>query len=254
MAALVALKREQHQSLYIQEGAENNFASSQHLLNLKIHEVGHAGTSLPVFLMKDPKSGVWRVSAVTSFAMGTNLFVEDNQWQPTFKPLAMQTFPFFLMKAEGEGKGYTVGIDPESNAFSEQSGDTIFTDEGKASQRLMKATQLLEASIEQDIQTYQFGQAINDLGLVKAINLVIHRPDGSQETLQGLCTIDEDKLNALSGEQLKSLSDKGYLAPMYAILMSIYQLNSLIRRNNLDQRFNTISEVKIAVNSGNSFS
>ncbi|REL25632.1 SapC family protein [Thalassotalea euphylliae] len=261
MTALVALNSEQHQSLCIKANAELEFAASQHLLSLKVQEVGQAGSSFPVFLMKDPSSGVWRISAVASFAMGTNLFVESGQWLPAFKPLAMQTFPFYLMKAPGEEKGYTIGINPASAAFSEQktqADQAIFSSSGKASAQLMRVTQLLEASIEQDIHTYQFGQAMQELGLVKAINLVIHRQDGSQETLQGLCTIDEDKLNALSGEQLKSLSEKGYLSPIYAMLTSIYQLNALIRRNNRrnkqDARFGAIKEIKIAVNSGNTFS
>lgn len=252
MTTLVALNSEQHQSLFIKEQAETNFAAKQHLINLRVHEIAQALTSLPVFLMKDPNSGVWRISAITSFSMGHNLLVENGQWQVGFKPLAMQTYPFYLMKAEGDAKGYTVGIDPESEAFSSESGAPIFSEKGKAGEHLSKATRLLEASIEQDIQTYQFGQAIHDLGLVKAINLVVHRQDGSQETLQGLCTIDEDKFNALSGEQLIMLRDKGYLAPIHAILFSIYQLNDLIHRNNQNTNFTAINEIKIAVNAGDS--
>ena len=260
MAQLVALSAEQHQSLYLNKHAESQFAASQHLLTLRVNEVGQAISSFPTFLMKDPHSGLWRLAAITSFVMGSNLFVQDNEWQAAFKPSALQTFPFFLMKVdEQQGQdqkaNYTVGIDPTSAAFSADAGEEIFTSSGKASMHLSKVTAMLEADIQHDIHTYQFGQLLHELGLIKPINIVIYRQDGSeggssQETLQGLCTIDEDKFNTLPVEQLESLRAKGYLLPINALLLSIYQLNNLIRRNNDDPAMTKIEQIKLAVNAG----
>jgi len=250
MSELVVLSSENHKNYKIVEHADIHFAQQQHLLNVRVNELGQAVTSFPVFLMKDNQSGVWRLSAIASFEVGRSLFVKDNQWLATYKPSSMQSFPFFLMRSPDDGKSYTVGIDEKSSAFSQDEGEAIFETSGKAGVRLSQATKALQTAVQYDINTYQFGHDLYQLGLIKPINIILQRDGGKNETLQGLCTIDEDKFNSLSTEQLTMLKDKGYLMPIHALLLSIYQLNTLVRRNNDDSSFSAIAQVKLEVNNG----
>jgi hypothetical protein len=73
---------------------------------------------------------------------------------------------------------------------------------------------------------------LDEMGLIKAMDVLVHYADGRTHTLQGLYTPDEEKLQTLAIEELDKLREKGYLAPIYAMLISIYQFNALILRNN----------------------
>lgn len=251
MAELVELNSSTHKTLKVVDSAELDYAASQHILNVRVAEVGQAVTSFPVFLMKDVNSGYWKLSAITSFEAGSNLFVQDNQWQAVFKPSQLQTYPFFLMNSPQGDNQYTIGIVEQSDAFSTENGQTVFDDNGKASIMLSQVKTKLETDIQRDIQTFQFGKALDELGLCKSINLVLTYQDGTVQKLQGLCTIDEDKLNSLSTEQIAGLQKQGYLMPIHAMLISINQLNGLIQRNNRHSQFKVIQQIKLEVNKPN---
>ena len=248
MAELVELNSSTHKSLKVVENAELEYAASQHILNIRVAEVGQAVTSFPVFLMKDVNSGYWKLSAITSFETGSNLFVQNKKWQAIFKPSQLQTYPFFLMNSPTGDNQYTIGIVEQSDAFSTEHGQTVFEENGKASMMLSQVKTILESDIQRDIQTFQFGKVLDELGLCKSINLVLTYQDGSVQKLQGLCTIDEDKLNGLSTEQLAGLQKQGYLLPIHAMLISINQLNGLIQRNNQQSQFKVIQQIKLEVN------
>ena len=77
--------------------------------------------------------------------------------------------------------------------------------------------------------------------------MLVQYGDDAVQTLKGLHTLDEDKLQSLPAEQLQELSKKGYLAPIYAMLVSIFQLNALIRKHNSIDSLNNVKHVKLEV-------
>jgi len=52
-------------------------------------------------------------------------------------------------------------------------------------------------------------------------------------------------MQLLSAEQLAHLNTKGYLAPIHAILLSILQLNSIVKKNNANDELKNIGQVKL---------
>lgn len=247
MAELTKLSSAEHGSLKVIENAALEVARKQHVVNVRVAEVGKTVSSFPVFATKVPTTGRWALTAVASFVPESNLFAEDDHWSATYLPTCMQTYPLFLMNSEEGENQYTVGIDETSSAFSSETGETLFDDQGKASLYLSRMTALLEADIKNDIQTYQFTDKVNELGLYKSINLVVHSADGSVQTIQGLHTIDEEKLHGLDAQTLEDLNKRGYLAPMHAMLISIFQVNGLIRKHNNVAGSRNIREVKLEV-------
>lgn len=248
MSTLVELSPSLHGDVKIASNSSLLFAAKQHLLSLRVQEVGHAVCNFPVFLTKNIQTGYWNLSAVTSFELGANLFVSNNQWAAIFQPTSMQTYPFYLMNSVIHDGSYTIGIDENSPALSKASGQTLFEKNGKGSLYLARIKSLLEADITNDINTYQFGAFLADLGLCQAINVLVRYQDDSVQTLAGLHTINEDKLNSLSTDELKKLNDNGYLAPIYAMLVSINQLNALIQKNNQYAENKVIKNIKIEIN------
>lgn len=248
MSVLKELTSTQHINLRVTKNSQINFAATQHLLNIRVGEVGQSICSMPVFLTKDPQQGLWRLSAVTSFSAGENLLVKQNQWLAPYQPTSIQTYPFYLMNSPAGDNTYTIGIDETNQAFSQTQGTPLFEGAGKASPYLGHIKKLLEADIQNDINTFQFGRLLEELGLCKPINLLVRYADESTQKITGLTTIDEDKLHALSAENLMLLNKKGYLAAIHALLISMLQLNALIQKNNSNGHLLQIKNIKIEVN------
>ncbi len=232
MAELVELTHEAHGDLKVNTQAAIAVAKNTHILSLRVSEVSRAACELPVFLTRTDAEANWVISAITSLEVEKNLMVRDDQWQGIFQPTSMMTYPFFLMRHATEENKFTIGIDPEHSAFSKDDGEPLFEDEKKAGPRLSRITQILQEDMRNDLHTFQFTKHLDEIGLIKPIDVSVNYQAGKVNTLKGLNTIDEAKLAELSEEQFKELREKNYLAPIYSLLISLYQLNNLIRFHN----------------------
>tara|TARA_R110001632_G_scaffold71897_2_gene166516 strand:- start:1551 stop:2315 length:765 start_codon:yes stop_codon:yes gene_type:complete len=247
MSTLVELSNTVHKDLKLRENSLAQFAQSQQIMRLRVSEVGKAATNFPLFFSRNQQDGSWVLSALSSFESMQNLFVDEGRWNAIYQPTSLQTFPFYLMQSPKVENSYTIGILESSEVFSKESGEEIFDSAGRASQFLSKAKSLLEASIKQDIETYRFIKEAEALGLIKAIDLQLVFEDGNTQNIAGLCTIDEDKLQSLTPEKMTRLNDSGYLIAIHAMLLSIYQLNLLLRKHNERNTQNKITQLKIEV-------
>lgn len=245
MKNLVEVNYETHGKLCVAEGSTARFAAVQHLMQIHTAEVLPAVCSFPVFFSRAPGAAHRMLAVVLSFEIGKNLFVEDEHWTATFMPAGLQTYPLYLMKSEADKKGYAVGIIGHDNVLATDSGNALFNDDGEPSEYLTTVTEQLEASIQRDIQTRLFAQRLDQLGLMKSISINIQFEDGAEQKISGLQTVDEDKLRALPAETLEELNKKGYLLLIHAMLVSIYQLNTLIQKNNQTPGSRAITQAKI---------
>ncbi|WP_158969217.1 SapC family protein [Paraglaciecola sp. L3A3] len=245
MAKLVELSSDIHKHLKVNPQSVIHFAASQHLLNTRVTEVAQTICNFPVFFNKNLHTGYWNLSALASFQMGNSLFVENNQWQAVYQPSCMQSYPFYLMNSSHGENQYTIGIDQSNQAFSIASGEGLFESNGKATLFLSRIKSMLESDIQNDIQTFQFGQKLQEMGLLKSINIIVQYLDKSPQTLTGLHTINEDKLHTLTDSQLGELNQLGYLPPIHGILLSISQLNGLVQKNNQQHITQQIQTVKL---------
>jgi hypothetical protein len=245
MSELVELSSTQHQGLKVRVNCGVEVAATQQIVKLRVNEVGRAAGNFPIFFTRSAQDGALVLSALTSFESQQNMFVKDGQWQSTYQPSAIKTFPFFLMRSKSDAKSYTIGIDEKNQVFSREHGELLFEENGKASMQLSRAKVLLEADIQNDIHTFQFGKELEQMGLLKSIDLVVQYQDGTNQSITGLITIDEDKINALSAEQLHGLNQQGYLVQIHALLISIYQLNSIIQKQNSHIDLPKVAQLKI---------
>ena len=245
MAELVKLEHARHGHLKIRESCALEQASQQHLVNLRVTEVCQAVSSMPVFVTRVSDGGDWALSGICSFTAGGNLFVADGAWAALYQPSAMRTYPIYLMQAAGEKRGYTLGIDENSSAFSTENGEPLFSADGKQSLYLQRVRALLEADIGNDLQTRSFTGRLEQLGLLKAVDLLLEYESSGQQTIGGLHTMDEDVLKSLSADALAELHSCGYLAPIHAQLISLFQLNALIRLHNDRTQSDKLRQLKL---------
>ena len=238
------LTAETHADLKMDPKAALKIAADQHTINLKMAEVAMAASSFPVFISRASETSDWNISAINSCEINDNLFVENDTWTGTYVPIGMKTYPFFVMRSPKDEKSFTIGIDEESDVFSKEKGEALFTD-GKASSRLGQAASQLELEVKHGLQTYQFNKKIEEFGLIRPIDLEVHYQNGRINTLKGLNSIDEVALNELDLEKFEELRKESYLPAIYSILISIYQFNHLIKLHNKKFPENLIAQIKL---------
>lgn len=241
----VALDSKTHRGYRVAEGAALRFAATQNVMQIQASEIGQAVGSFPVFLTRGSTSGIRALSAVLGFEQGSNLFVKDQQWTAAYLPFGMQTYPLLLMKSPTDETDFAVGVVAHEGVLSQEKGEALFDDDGTESAYLSNMTKVLRSSLENEAQSRVFTQRLDELQLVKAINVKVHYDDGSVQTITGLNTIDEDKLRSLPADTLAALNNNGYLFLIHAMLVSIFQLNALIRKHNQDPGRRPVKEAKL---------
>ncbi len=243
MASLTELSSKQHQSFKIAPSAHIDYAKKQHFVSITASELSAAASCFPVFASKNEKNGGWSLSAITSFELENNLFIENELWTAIFQPNSIRTYPLYLMRSDKDERQYTVGILEESDAFSSSEGTPLFKDDGTATDYLSEATRMLESQLANMKQTFEFGKVLEQMKLLRSVDVSVQYQDGKTNIIKGLYTIDENAFRALSADQLKDLNAVGYLTPIHAMMISLYQLNSILNKNNL--RADKVKIVKV---------
>ncbi len=232
MSNLTVLNSDLHKNIRVGANRQAAFAAGRHLMPLNIAEVSRAIMDFPVLITRVQGSSTLALSALTSFLPGDNAFVIDGQWHSGFVPAEMQAYPFALVPGTDETPGPRLAFDDSAQVFSEETGDPLFDAAGQPALWVSQLQSLLLANAENMVLTRQFLEQIAELGLISEIVVAVQRSEDQIDRIGGLSTINEDRLKALSNEQLGALRDSGFLGPIYAILFSMFQLNTLIRIHN----------------------
>lgn len=191
----------------------------------------------PIFFNKGANDGEYTPVALLGFESYENLFLQCGDWSKSYIPLSIQRQPFLIgfQSNQDGGKSPVVHIDMDHPRISHSEGQWLFLEQGGTSEYLDGINSTLMAIH----QGYEANQAfIADLvrhDLIEPFTLDITLDAGDNHKLVGLHTINEDVLNALSQEALKSLHDKGYLNHIFMIIASIANVQSLIDMKNSAQ-------------------
>ena len=241
MARLVPIDPDKHADLKVSKNRDVEFAASRHLLALQATEISQAISSFPVLISRVHDQGRYAISALTAFEPGQNLFVNNGEWDAPFQSGQMQTFPLFLMQAQDGSDKPDIGLYEDANAINAESGDSLIV-KGKPSLWTQQIEKRLLQDAQRSILTDRFLTTLDETGLLKPVDLVLHISGGESNRIKGLFVINEDKLQQISDKEFKGLREKGYLAPIYAMLFSIFQFNNLIRRHNAQKNIETLIE------------
>ena len=231
MPKVAALSSATHKDLKVAPNCVVDAIKDQHIINIRVSEISKASACMPVFLNKFEGADNWSISTITSLELNKNLFVTDNKWTVNYVPNVMKSYPFFLLNSQNEGE-FTIAIDEESNAFSKKDGVDIFDKDGKKSPAMDNVVKILESDIAGRQHTTKFVETLEEFGLIDSLTMKVQYQDGQVQNLTGLNSIDERKLHSLDDETFIKLRKTGFLAPIYALILSVFQLNELMKRHN----------------------
>lgn len=183
----------------------------------------------PIVFCKTVDGLGFEPQVLLGFEQGENLFLKGEQWDAPYVPLMIERQPFLIGVSGGE---LMVNVDLDHPRVSRTEGEAVFKEHGGNTEFLERATSLLFA-IHQGMQGMQgFLAALLKHELLESFVLDVELNDGTQNRLVGFYTINEDRLQALSGEAIAELHQAGYLQPIYLVIASLSNLRALIDRKN----------------------
>jgi hypothetical protein len=220
----IPLDKNKHKDLHVK--LNNDFAHTKdtHLAAASIREYAQIASCMPIIFIKDPKSETTHSVAMLGIEQGVNLFMQNEQWSGHVVPLNIQRYPFDV-RPDGEKLG--VFIDENSDLIGKE-GEPLFT-EGAASPFLDNRQKLLSELANSEMATRDFVKKLEDLGLLDSVIIRAQYVDGQQRNINGMQTISEKRLQALDADTIAELHKIGYLGAIYAVMLSLGQLNRLVQ-------------------------
>jgi len=247
MHQLIPLTVADHAKTAITPDAAVIYASSQHLLNVRLSEISQVMADVPVFFSRHQQTGQWLLSGLYSLSPGQNLWVRHPEWLGSYQPVCMQTYPLQL----GSDPSQLMLVAdprvllPQTPADADAFG--LFDEQGQPTAFLRQQKAILDKDLQQEYLTFQFVKAVNALGLIKELDLHLILADGRSQVIKGLATVDEVKLQMLSAEQLQQLQRQGYLLLLHGMLLSISRLNRLIQLTNQQTTTQPLKSIKLEI-------
>ncbi|MBB3061062.1 SapC family protein [Microbulbifer rhizosphaerae] len=230
MARLVALNSELHRNIRIDTASIERQGASLRMVPVMPSEFLKLAIDYPIVLTKNAETGRFICVALFGFAEGENLYWDDGRWQSLYTPMNIIRQPFFV--GTDENGQPLLCIDEDSPCVRRDSGEELFDNEGRGSPYLERMQGVLGQLLDGEKQGADLVRCLQELELITPMRLEVTFASGASQRMEGLYTVDEEKLRALAGEPLQQLNTNGQLAHIYTMLTSLGHIYSLIERKN----------------------
>jgi len=229
MSNFVALHNQYHQQLRVDTQLIESLGATNNMVPVVISEFLRLVVHYPIVFTKSSETGTFLCVALLGFESGENLFWNNNQWQGIYTPLNIMRQPFFIGQ---ENNQTLICIDTDSRTLTTGQGEAIFDSTGKETDYLQKIKARLAELLEGENHTQEFIKTLLALNLIMPMALDISFANAQQQRVQGLYTINEERLAQLDATQLFTLQEQGYLQPIYTMIASLGQIYALIQKKN----------------------
>lgn len=169
--------------------------------------------------------------AILGAGPARNLFINaEGKWREgTYVPAYLRRFPFLLARTNPASDELALCLDPNAPQFSETEGEPLFDAEGKPTAMATRAFEFTRAVESSFLRTQEFVATLNELKLL-APAAVQFDQGGRSMRVDGFHAVQREAFNALTGEQLVMLRDKGWLEPIHAHLFSVAALPAIVQQ------------------------
>jgi hypothetical protein len=237
MAQLVAIDNINHLNLKVDAAKAELHGAGLHLVPAVMSEFTNIAIQYPLVITKHADTGQFVVAAMLGFESGENLFWRCGQWQGLYLPLQIRRQPFFVGNPEQSSEqkipgDYVVCFDSESPAIASNDGQALFSEDGVDTEYFQQAKYCLAQLLEGESANKNLLEQLQSMDLLQVMRMEITFANQQSTTLNGLYTIDTEKLTALSPEKIASLHKAGLLQAIYTIITSLGQIHHLIDLKN----------------------
>jgi len=237
MPQLVAIDNKNHLKLKIDVSKSELHGEKLHLVPAVMSEFTNMAIQYPLVITKSADTGQFVVAAMLGFEAGENLFWREGQWQGLYLPLQIRRQPFFVANPDNdnnqvESGGYIVCFDSESPTVSSKDGQALFSDNGVESEYFQQSKSCLAQLLQGEVENKQLLEQLEQLELLQVMKMEVTFANQKNTVLNGLYTIDTEKVAVLSAEKISSLHQAGLLQAVYTIITSLGQIHHLIDLKN----------------------
>ncbi|GAB5500958.1 MAG: SapC family protein [Pseudohongiellaceae bacterium] len=231
MSNYVPLQNDKHANLKVRASNDFRRFNDQHLIPIVIQDFFGLASEFPLVFVASQKDGNLVPVAMMGLREGVNLYCQEESYPAQVVPLGFTTAPFSLTAADPQGDQFALLIDEESPLVSETEGEALFSEQGERTAYLQERLDAIERISQQSNQTRTVCKLLNDLNLLKTKQLQLRMgPDAPSYNIDGIYTVDEQALNALSDEQYLDLRKKGVIPLIYAHLASLQQVRRILKK------------------------
>ena len=241
----IPLNKEKHKDLKVAVNSAFEFAKQTHLSAASIREYAQLAATMPLVFIKDPKSDRYHTVAMLGMEQNQNLFLATGKWKAPHVPMNIMRYPFDI-RPDADKLG--VYIDEESNLVGAEDGEPLFNEDGTPSAFLENRQKFLGELANSEMLTQRFIAKVVELNLLDPIQIRLTYQDGQQRNVTGMFSINEKRLLELPEATVTDLHKQGFLGALYAIMLSLGQLNRLVELSNDTQ--NPIANMQIATDNG----
>lgn len=195
----------------------------------------------PILFRRDQETGKYHATALLGMQQDENLFLDesrDSGWAAHYIPAALARGPFLIgfqtQQEHGETQKVPVlHIDMEHPKVNEKEGRPLFLEHGGNSPYLEYVSKMLNVAHQGMAVSNAMFAAFNEYDLIEPVNIEFELASGQKCRLTGNYTINENKLRALSAEQLAKLHEAGFLQLAFAVIFSMTNIRKLIDIKNI---------------------
>ena len=229
---IVPLDKQRHAGLGLRAGSGFGWCAQLNAVFIGAAEMSRAALDYPLAFLREPGSGEFVPAAVLGLRQNQNLFVErDGRWREgSYVPAYFRRYPFCLVdipSRDGHEAQHMVCVQEDQLA---PGTSPLFDAQGEPTAAWKPLMQLLEAIEGARQQTRVLGKRLEALELLTPFEaLAVPKAGGGQQMrLQGLHRVDEQKLQAIPGRDLRRLMKRGELRAVYAHLVSLENFGRLL--------------------------
>jgi len=226
---VVPVSKQRHALKKIKNVSGFGFAAPFHIAYVTLQEFARAASIFPVVFIEDKAKTEFRPVVMLGLKAGENLFVDaDGKWQASYVPAIIRRYPFALTPAGTDGQ-FMVCLDEGSDLINDTEGTALFDEKGEPTQVIENVKRYLSELQQMEAQTVEFCRFLAEKKLFSPLNMRVRGSDAGVRNISGASVVNEEALGKLSDEEFLELRRKGYLPALYAHLMSLAQVERLVK-------------------------
>jgi hypothetical protein len=227
---IVPVSRERHAHSRIRPLPNFLFARGFHLAAVTMQEFVRASAFYPIVFIDDRQQDGFRPVALLGLDGGENLFVNAvaGEWtKGAYIPGILRRYPFALA-ATPVGDEFAICVDESSGLIGADDGLPLFDEAGAPTETLENVRRFLSEFQQMEVSTALFCSFLSSNNLLRPLSLRVHVAGASRD-ISGCYAVNEERLDSVSDALFLEMRAKHYLAPLYAHLSSLPQLERLVR-------------------------
>ena len=223
-----------HANLRLRRGAGAELGDPAGQVGIFLAEIPQVQREYPILFARD-EGGRASPMAILGLTPNEVLFARDGHWDARYLPALMRKGPFLLGKSDADDPIVHVICDHPrvTQTGCDSDSDPLFLPHGGYAPALEDALDALRIIHSGLAPTEQFGQALDELGLIQPLSFDVQLSDTSAVRFDNFHGILPEAVASLSAEQLNGLNSAGFLHSAILIAHSLGNMNDLVRRKRM---------------------